>query len=409
MGKIEEVKDLENKNILLGVTGGISAYKACEMVRMLMKEGANVTVVMTKNAEKFVSKMTFQYLSGNKVLSNMYDDEESEISHINLADKSDLILVCPATANFISKYANGIADNLLLNILLATKVSVTICPAMNVNMYENPIIQENIKKLSSNGVNFVEPDSGELACGWEGKGRLADLEKILNSLKKKEQNNKDLLNENILITCGATREYLDPVRFISNPSSGKMGIALAKVLEARGAKTKIIHGYIEENISDHKNVIKCESVEEMEKEVFKELDKFTVIIKAAAVGDYKFKKPEKNKIKKNNDSMSFDMEKTNDILARIGKEKKSNQILVGFCAETKNTIPNAKKKIEKKNLDMIVANDISVPNSGFGKDSNFTYIVLKNKKIEQLGLISKQNLAIKISDYIKEVRMELPR
>ena len=192
MGKIEEVKDLKNKNILLGVTGGISAYKACEMVRMLMKEGANVTVVMTKNAEKFVSKMTFQYLSGNKVLSNMYDDEESEISHINLADKSDLILVCPATANFISKYANGIADNLLLNILLATKVSVTICPAMNVNMYENPIIQENIKKLSSNGVNFVEPDSGELACGWEGKGRLADLEKILNSLKKKEQNNKDL-------------------------------------------------------------------------------------------------------------------------------------------------------------------------------------------------------------------------
>ena len=181
MGK----NNLKNKNILLGVTGGISAYKACEMVRILIKEGANVTVVMTKNAEKFISKMTFQYLSGNKVLSNMYDDEDSQISHINLADSSDLILICPATANFISKYANGIADNLLLNILLATKTDITICPAMNVNMYENQTIQENIKKLTKMGVNFVEPDVGELACGWEGKGRLADLDKILDSIKKK--------------------------------------------------------------------------------------------------------------------------------------------------------------------------------------------------------------------------------
>ena len=404
MAKVKE--SLKDKNILLGVTGGISVYKSCEMLRMLMKEGANVNVVMTENAEKFVSKITFQYLSGNKVLSNMYDEDESDISHINLADSSDLILICPATANFISKYANGIADNLLLNILLATKASVTVCPAMNVNMYENPAIQENMQKLSKRGVNFIEPDSGELACGWEGKGRLADLDKILNHVKKKD-NKKDLLNENILITCGATREYLDPVRFISNPSSGKMGIALARVLEARGAKTKIIHGYIEENISNHENVVKCESVEEMEREVFKELDKFTVIIKAAAVGDYKFKKLEKNKIKKIENTISFDMEKTNDILARIGKEKKSNQILVGFCAETNDTISNATKKIQKKNLDMIVANDISIPNSGFGQDTNYTYIILKNKKTEELGLISKQNLAIKIGDYIKETRMEL--
>ena len=404
MAKVKE--SLKDKNILLGVTGGISVYKSCEMLRMLMKEGANVNVVMTENAEKFVSKITFQYLSGNKVLSNMYDEDESDISHINLADSSDLILICPATANFISKYANGIADNLLLNILLATKASVTVCPAMNVNMYENPAIQENMQKLAKRGVNFIEPDSGELACGWEGKGRLADLDKILNHIKKKD-NKKDLLNENILITCGATREYLDPVRFISNPSSGKMGIALARVLEARGAKTKIIHGYIEENISNHENVVKCESVEEMEREVFKELDKFTVIIKAAAVGDYKFKKSEKNKIKKIENTISFDMEKTNDILARIGKEKKSNQILVGFCAETNDTISNATKKIQKKNLDMIVANDISIPNSGFGQDTNYTYIILKNKKTEELGLISKQNLAIKIGDYIKETRMEL--
>ena len=177
---------LKNKNVLLGVTGGISAYKACEMLRLLMKEGANVNVVMTENAEKFVSKMTFQYLSGNKVFSNMYDDRESDISHINLADTSDLILICPATANFISKYSHGIADNLLLNILLATKSSVTLCPAMNVNMYDNPIIQDNMKRLMKLGIKIIEPDSGELACGWEGKGRLADLDKILHALKKKK-------------------------------------------------------------------------------------------------------------------------------------------------------------------------------------------------------------------------------
>lgn len=404
MGK----NNLKNKNILLGVTGGISAYKACEMVRILIKEGANVTVVMTKNAEKFISKMTFQYLSGNKVLSNMYDDEDSQISHINLADSSDLILICPATANFISKYANGIADNLLLNILLATKTDITICPAMNVNMYENQTIQENIKKLTKMGVNFVEPDVGELACGWEGKGRLADLDKILDSIKKKDQNS-DLIDEKILITCGATREYLDPVRFISNPSSGKMGISLAKVLEARGAKIKIIHGHVDEDLSSYKNRIKCESVEDMEKAVFEQLDNFTVIIKAAAVGDYKFKNYEKNKIKKIDDSVIFNMEKTNDILARIGKEKKENQILIGFCAESEKTIHNAKKKINNKNLDMIIANDISVPDSGFGKDNNFTYIISKNKKVEELGLISKQNLAIKIGDYIKKIRVELPQ
>lgn len=405
MVKINKVLDLENKEILVGVTGGISVYKACEMVRLLMKEGANVRVVMTKNAEKFVSKMTFQYLSGNKVLSNMYDETESEISHISLADTSDLILVCPATANFISKYANGIADNLLLNILLATKASVTICPAMNVNMYENPLIQENIKKLISTGVEFVEPDSGELACGWEGKGRLANLDKILELIKKKDTN-QDLMGENILITCGATREFLDPVRFISNPSSGKMGLSLAKVLEARGAKTKIIHGHIDEDISMHKNTVQCESVEEMEKEVFKDFEKFTVIVKAAAVGDYKFKSLEKNKIKKDIKSLNLQMEKTNDILARIGKEKKHNQILIGFSAETENTIKNAKKKVVNKNLDLIIANDISVPNSGFGKDNNFTYMVAINK-VEELGLISKQNLAIKIGDYIKSTRMEL--
>ena len=398
---------LRNKNVLLGVTGGISAYKACEMLRLLMKEGANVNVVMTENAEKFVSKMTFQYLSGNKVFSNMYDDRESDISHINLADTSDLILICPATANFISKYSHGIADNLLLNILLATKSSVTLCPAMNVNMYDNPIIQDNMNRLMKIGINIIEPDSGELACGWEGKGRLADLDKILHALKKKNLSS-DLGDEKILITCGATREYLDPIRFISNPSSGKMGIALAKVLAARGAEIKVVHGYLEESLPPHLKSIKCESVNDMEEEIFSDFKDFTVIIKAAAVGDYKFKNTSKNKLKKSRNEISFDMEKTTDILNRIGKEKKSHQILIGFSAETKNTVKNSKKKIKDKNLDLIVANDVSIENAGFGEDNNFTYLVSRSNEVEELGLISKKNLSIKISDYIKKIRMELP-
>ena len=219
------IKNLNGKNILLGVTGGISAYKSCELSRLLIKDGADVNVVMTSNAEKFVSALTFQYLTGNKVSNDMYDVSDPKISHIDLADKADLIIICPATANFISKFANGIADNLLLNILLATKVQIIVCPAMNVNMYENKIIQENITRLKKNGVIFIEPETGELACGWEGKGRLAEIENILKFIKKKLQN-KTLINENILITAGATREYLDAVRFISNPSKSVLVIIL---------------------------------------------------------------------------------------------------------------------------------------------------------------------------------------
>ena len=233
------MSNLKGKNILLGVTGGISIYKSCELVRALIKEGANIDIVMTPNAEKFVSKMTFQSLSGRKVYTNMYDSDESSISHIDLADNSDLIVICPATANFISKYANGIADTLLLNILIATKSNVLICPAMNVNMFTNPLIQENINKLSNLGIEFVEPGVGDLACGWEGKGRLADIDKILMSIKKKVSKS-DLAKEKVLITCGATREYLDPVRFLSNPSSGKMGFCLANEFYSRGAELEIV-------------------------------------------------------------------------------------------------------------------------------------------------------------------------
>ena len=399
---------LNGKNILVGVTGGISAYKACEVVRILVKEGANVNVVMTNNAEKFVSKMTFKYLSGNKVLSDMYDDDTSQISHIELADSSDLILICPATANFISKFSGGIADNLLLNILLATKSPIVVCPAMNVNMYNNSIIKGNVTKLKKLGTTIVEPASGELACGWEGKGRLAELETIVEALKKKVKN-KDLADEKILLTCGATREYLDPIRFISNPSSGRMGLCLANELSSRGAITKIISGYVEEDFSNFNNNVSCQSCDEMAKEVLSNLGKYSVIIKAAAVGDYKFKNKRKNKLKKAQDSVTFEMDKNIDILGEVGKKKKKNQILIGFCAETENVIKNAKQKIKNKNLDLIVANDVSVNDSGFGEKNNFTYIVDNNNKVQRLGLISKEDLSIEIGNNIDKIRTRLKK
>ena len=397
------IKDLNGKNILLGVTGGISAYKSCELSRLLIKDGADVNVVMTSNAEKFVSALTFQYLTGNKVSNDMYDVSDPKISHIDLADKADLIIICPATANFISKFANGIADNLLLNILLATKVQIIVCPAMNVNMYENKIIQENITRLKKNGVIFIEPETGQLACGWEGKGRLAEIENILKFIKKKLQN-KTLINENILITAGATREYLDAVRFISNPSSGIMGQCLADEFKNRGAKISIIAGHTEVDLNRYDNYFKVNSADEMKNEIDKKLNTYSIIIKAAAVGDFKFKNKKKNKIKKDDNSFDFQMEKNIDVLRAIGQRKTKNQILVGFSAETDNVVRNAKKKIKNKNLDFIVANDISKKGSGFGSKSNFTYFVDSHGSVEELGLKTKEKIAKYLADKIEIMR-----
>ena len=397
------IKNLNGKNILLGVTGGISAYKSCELSRLLIKDGADVNVVMTSNAEKFVSALTFQYLTGNKVSNDMYDVSDPKISHIDLADKADLIIICPATANFISKFANGIADNLLLNILLATKVQIIVCPAMNVNMYENKIIQENITRLKKNGVIFIEPETGELACGWEGKGRLAEIENILKFIKKKLQN-KTLINENILITAGATREYLDAVRFISNPSSGIMGQCLADEFKNRGARINIIAGHTEVDLNRYDNYFKVNSADEMKNEIDKKLNTYSIIIKAAAVGDFKFKNKKKNKIKKDDNSFDFQMEKNIDVLRAIGQRKTKNQILVGFSAETDNVVQNAKKKIKNKNLDFIVANDISKKGSGFGSKSNFTYFVDSHGSVEELGLKTKEKIAKYLADKIEIMR-----
>lgn len=403
MVKLNNMNNLKGKNILLGVTGGVSIYKSCELVRSLVKEEAIVNVVMTSNAEKFVSSMTFQSLSGRKVYTNMYETDESSISHINLADNADLVIICPATANFISKYANGIADNLLLNILMATESDVIVCPAMNVNMYNNPLIQENISKLEKLGIEFVEPGTGELACGWEGKGRLADLDKILMSIKKKVSS-KDFEKEKVLITCGATREYLDPIRFLSNPSSGIMGFCLANEFYFRGADLEIISGYVEKNFEYFPNYFKYESSDKMAEHIMKDLDNYSVIIKSAAVGDFKFKQKKNKKLKKNNGELFFEMENTIDILEQIGLNKKDTQILVGFSAETDDVINNSLEKIHKKNLDLIVANDVSKKGSGFGSTKNFSFLISKDGTSKELGLISKELLSKEIADKVKEIR-----
>lgn len=394
---------LKNKKIVLGVTGGISAYKACELSRMIMKEGAQVKVVMTKNAKKFVSSLTFQYLTGNKVADDMYDLEESGISHIELADENDLIVICPATANFISKYANGIADNLLLNVLLASKSQIILCPAMNVNMYENNLIQDNLKKLVKNGVHVIEPDSGALACGWIGKGRLANLETIMETIKKKVQN-KSLKKENVLITAGATREYMDPVRFISNPSTGIMGHCIAEEFQSKGAKINIVAGYNEVNFDKFDSYKEITTAEEMRNEISKNLNKYSLIIKTAAVGDYRFSRRLDNKVKKSDDVFSIELEKNIDVLKYIGENKRENQIIVGFAAETQNVVENAKKKINSKNLDLIVANDISKEHSGFGENSNFSFLIDSLGNIDELGLINKNELAKTLALKIEKMR-----
>ena len=395
--------ELKGKKIVLGVTGGISAYKACELSRMIIKEGAQVKVVMTNNAKKFVSSLTFQYLTGNKVADDMYDLEESGISHIQLADENDLIVICPATANFISKYANGIADNLLLNVLLASKSQIILCPAMNVNMYENNLIQDNIKKLIKNGIHIVEPDSGALACGWIGKGRLANLETIMEIIKKKVQN-KTLKKENVLITAGATREYMDPVRFISNPSTGVMGYCIAEEFQSKGAKINIVAGYNEVNFDKFDSYKEITTAEEMRNEISKNLNKYSLVIKTAAVGDYRFSTRLDNKVKKSDDVFRVELEKNIDVLKYIGENKKENQIIVGFAAETQNVVENAKKKINSKNLDLIVANDISKKNSGFGQSSNFSFLIDSSGNIDELGLINKNDLAKKLASKIEKMR-----
>lgn len=393
---------LNSKNIVIGVSGGIAAYKACDIVSRLKKLNANVKVIMTKSAAEFVTPLTFQSLSQNFVVVDMFDELKTwDVEHISLAQWADLFLIVPATANIIGKIANGIADDMLSTTVMATKAQVLIAPAMNTNMYENKIVQHNISKLSELGFEFVEPESGRLACGDIGKGKLASPETIVEQVSSILALEQDLTDKNILITAGPTIENIDPVRYITNRSSGKMGYSIARKAIERGANVTLISG--KTNLDIPKGIskfIQIESAKQMYEAVVDNLDENDIIIKSAAVADYKPKNISDIKIKKSDDDLIIELDRNKDILKEIGKIKK-DKILVGFAAETNDLIQNAKKKIEKKNLDFIVANDLTQEGAGFGVDTNIVKIIDKKGNIQEYPKMKKYEISNIILDRVK--------
>ena len=382
-------------NILQIISGGISAYKAVDITSNLVKKNHNVKIVLTKNATKFITELTFQTISKNKVYTDTFEEiNETEIQHIDLVKWADKIIIAPATANIIAKIANGIADDLSSSLMLAIEdfSKVYIAPAMNTAMYENPITQSNIFKLKQLGFNFIEPDSGLLACGDVGKGKLPSSEDILSAVL----NNNLLAGKKVLVTAGSTKEYIDPVRYISNPSSGKMGIAIAEEFAKNGADVSLITSA--DYISEMKNltVIPIISAHDMFAAVKKEFEYTDIIIKAAAVSDYKPIITYDKKVKKQVGNIEIELERTEDILYYLGQRKKENQFLIGFAAETNDIINYAKEKIKKKNLDYIIANDVSKKEIGFGSDNNEVYIIDKYNNINKIDKTSKRNIAKQI-------------
>ena len=389
---------LKGKKVVLGVTGGIAAYKAAEFVRLLVKEEVDIHVAMTENAQRFIAPLTFQTLSGNSVVTDPFTLlEDAAIGHIALADLAELIVILPATANIIGKIANGIADDFLSTMVMATKSPVLFVPSMNVNMWQSKALQKNIQTLLEIGYHFLEPGEGELACHWYGKGRLPELNEVVEKMEDL-LSPKDLKGEQILITGGPTQEPIDPVRFITNRSSGKMGYALAKIAKRRGAEVTLVTGPTSLPLP-RKDIkwIPVRSAEEMRKAVLTHFEGASVVIKAAAVSDYRPKMISHKKIKKGDSDTILALERTKDILGEIGK-KKANRILVGFAAETEDLIAHAKKKLKEKNLDFIVVNDVTKPGAGFGLDTNQVKIVYPSGKVRDLPLMSKEEVSKVILD-----------
>ncbi len=393
---------LDNKNIVLGITGGVAAYKAAELTREFIKQGATVRVVMTENAAKFITPLTLQVLSGNHVYRDMFSPVgDDSIPHISLARNADIIVVAPATANIIGKIASGIADDLLSTTIMAARSPVLICPAMNSNMYNNPVLQANIDKLSSLGYLFVEPAYGDLACKSQGPGRFHDAGYIVEEVET-ALTVKDLAGERILITAGPTREAFDPVRYISNHSSGKMGYALAVVARRRGADVTLISGPSSLPVPAGVKFAGVSSAGEMRDAVMKHLEDSTVIIKAAAVADYRPSVASDTKIKKKDGSLSISLERTPDIISEIGR-RKGNRILVGFAMETENLIKNAREKLIARDMDLIVANELGSPGSGFQHDTNVVKILDRSGGIEELPIMDKKEVAYRILDRVLEI------
>lgn len=391
---------LKGKNVVVGVCGGIAAYKVVEVVSRFKKLNADVNVIMTKNAVKFVTPLTFQAISHNPVISDMFEEPKQwEIQHISLATKADIIVVAPATANIIGKVANGIADDMLSTTIMATKAPVVFVPAMNTNMYENPIVQDNIKKLSQRGYIFLDTETGLMACGTTGRGRLPEPSTIVERVSEIIGGKCDLKGLKFLITAGPTQEPIDPVRYISNHSSGKMGYAIAENACKRGAEVKLVSGPVNLKALDSIEVVKVKTADDMYNEVMRSYEAFDVLIMVAAVADYKCADIAQKKIKKKDENLTLNLVKNPDIAKELGKVK-GNRILVGFSAETNDLVNNASEKLAAKNLDMIVANDVTQEGAGFGTDTNIIKIIKRNGDIIDFPIMSKAEAGDKILDEV---------
>ena len=385
-------------NIVLGVTGGIAAYKTLQVASTLTKLGHNVYTIMTESAAEFINPITFHSITHMPVETKLFSTTTSEVKHIGLADKADLFLIAPATANFIAKAAAGIADDLLTTVILATKAPIMLAPSMNVHMFENTLVQRNMQTLEELGYEIITPDAGYLACGYTGKGRLPEPQRLVEEIKRK-LTNKDLKNKKVIITAGPTREAIDPVRFLSNYSSGKMGYALARAASYRGAEVKLISGPTELQPPLGVELIKAESAAEMKKSVFAEFENTDITIMAAAVADYRPQQFSGQKIKKKDGNLKLDLERTTDILAELGKKKNNSQLLIGFAAESENILANAQQKLRNKQADYIIANDISNKDIAFGSNKNQVSI-LSEEGSTKIPLMEKEKLAHKILNYI---------
>lgn len=395
---------LEGKTIVLGVTGSIAAYKIANLTSMLVKLHADVHVLMTKNATNFINPITFETLTGHKCLIDTFDRNFNyNIEHVSLGEKADVVLVAPASANIIAKMANGIADDMLSTTILACWCNKIVAPAMNTNMYENPVTQANLQKLRDFGMEVIEPDSGRLACNRIGKGKMPSEEVLLEYILKEVQFDKDMRGQKVLVTAGATREAIDPVRYITNHSTGKMGYALATVAMRRGADVTLVTGKTNLTLPICTRVIEVESAQEMFEVVIEEAQDQDIVIKAAAVADYTPAVVSDEKIKKGSGVTSLTLKRTTDILAWLGAHKKPGQYLCGFSMETENLMENSRKKLEKKNVDMMVANNLKVDGAGFGTDTNVATLIMEEGVIE-LPLMSKEEVAADILDVILKSR-----
>ncbi len=394
---------LNGKVVVLGVTGSIAAYKMSNVASALVKEGAEVHVVMTKNATNFINPITFETLTNNKCLVDTFDRNfEFNVTHVSLPQKADVMLIAPATANVIGKLANGIADDMLSTMSLAANCKIIIAPAMNTLMYKNRIVQDNLKKLETYGFEIIKPAVGRLACNSVGEGKLPDENILIDYIKQEIEFQKDMEGLNVLVTAGPTVEKIDPVRYITNHSSGKMGYAIAEIATKRGANVLLVSGNTHIKPPMFTNVLEVESAEDMYNAVIGNMDKYDIIIKAAAVADYTVQNTSDEKIKKNDDKLNLELIKTKDILKTIGEKKKGNQVVCGFSMETNNLIENSQKKLISKKCDMIIANNLNDAGAGFGVDTNKVTIITKDN-IESLETLSKKQVAVEILNRVLEL------